>query len=401
MTIAEQAGSARLGGRLRPITAFLSYRRLDATELKRLERALHLRGVRSWRDVNDVPLGGATEDEILQGIASESDAFVLYATPSLYAPDSTFIWAKEIPAADRRWRDERHPVAVIYRHTTPQQLSSRCNEIGVTDFGVEANGEWVPSRDADQNSPTAVRDAHAVVARKLLRTLLARRGTASAVVALRSFDLPDLPAGALLDIDWSGILESADPTIWSDELFPALRDLATELEHAGVRELALYPHARLSLCVAFGAAIPLPSRIGVRLFGREGEWPQVPGDIHLSFDGRAIAGGAGSRALLGLGLSRRVDSAVASAEASLKPGHVLVAGPPAGRLEENVRPVAQAIGTELRALANLGVTDFHLLLAAPAPMAVAIGRQLHALGRVSLYYADVERQPVRAFTLNL
>ena len=63
-------------------------------------------------------------------------------------------------------------------------------------------------------------------------------------------------------------------------------------------------------------------------------------------------------------------------------------------------PVA-SIGAELRALANLGVNDFHLLLAAPAPMAVAIGRQLHALGRVSLYYANADRQPVRAFTLNL
>jgi len=48
----------------RPATTFLSYAREDAEEVKYLQQQLNVRGVRAWRDVTDLPLGGSNKDEI-------------------------------------------------------------------------------------------------------------------------------------------------------------------------------------------------------------------------------------------------------------------------------------------------------------------------------------------------
>lgn len=182
-----------------PLTAFLSYRRTDAADLRLLERALRLRGVRTWRDVNDVPLGGATEEEIVRAIATETDAFVLYASPRLYEADSTFIWQKELPVADARWRANRYPVVVLYRGTTPDQLSSRCKDLGLTDFGSVANGEWVPLRGERADDPEARRRALREVAGRVLGTLLGRAAVSAAGVMLQALrlTLPQVKAGGV------------------------------------------------------------------------------------------------------------------------------------------------------------------------------------------------------------
>src|SRR5713101_473733 len=90
----RRRGSRGTNSLMPPLTTFVSYRRKDADEVRGLEAELRLRGIRTWRDVNDLHLGGATEKDILHGIATESDAFILYATPRLYERDSTFIWDK-------------------------------------------------------------------------------------------------------------------------------------------------------------------------------------------------------------------------------------------------------------------------------------------------------------------
>src|SRR5437763_4383978 len=85
----------------RPATAFLSYKREDAEQVKYLQQQLKVRGVRAWRDVTDLPLGGSTEDEIVHAIEEESDAFAIYITQDCLRSD--FIWNVEVPKAIERW----------------------------------------------------------------------------------------------------------------------------------------------------------------------------------------------------------------------------------------------------------------------------------------------------------
>src|SRR5947199_5892374 len=86
----------------RPATAFLSYKRKNADEVKYLQRQLHVRGVQAWRDVTDLDLGSYSQDEVVRAIEQESDAFLLYITPQSLTSD--FIWDIEVPTAFRRWQ---------------------------------------------------------------------------------------------------------------------------------------------------------------------------------------------------------------------------------------------------------------------------------------------------------
>ena len=75
--ISSNSNNQPIPGLERPATAFLSYAREDAEEVKYLQQQLNVRGVRAWRDVSDLPLGGSNKDEITQAIEQEADAFVL------------------------------------------------------------------------------------------------------------------------------------------------------------------------------------------------------------------------------------------------------------------------------------------------------------------------------------
>src|SRR2546428_651645 len=97
--------TTNISGLERPVTTFLSYKREDAEQVKSLQQHLKARGVRAWRDVTDLPLGGSNEHEIVQAIKQESDAFVIYITPECLQSD--FIWDIEVRAAMQRWEQDQ------------------------------------------------------------------------------------------------------------------------------------------------------------------------------------------------------------------------------------------------------------------------------------------------------
>jgi hypothetical protein len=93
----EPAASAGLD---RPATVLFSYAREDRDAVKDLQLRLKARGVRSWRDEDDILPGSLFEWEIVHAIEQEVDAMALYVTAESLKSD--FIWKKEIPAALRR-----------------------------------------------------------------------------------------------------------------------------------------------------------------------------------------------------------------------------------------------------------------------------------------------------------
>src|SRR5258708_14759705 len=113
----------------RPATAFLSYLREDAEEVKYLQQQLKVRGVRAWRDVTDLALGGSTKDEIMRAIEVETDAFVIYVTQQCLASD--FIWNIEVPTAlERQEHDRDFNVIPILRGVTFEELQQFCQARG-------------------------------------------------------------------------------------------------------------------------------------------------------------------------------------------------------------------------------------------------------------------------------
>ncbi|MES2094504.1 MAG: SAVED domain-containing protein [Actinomycetota bacterium] len=83
-----------------PLRVFVSYQRDDLASAQTLESVLHATGMRAWRDLEFLPFGAATEEEVVRAIHEDCGAFVVLVTES--SLESDFIWRVEIPAAIER-----------------------------------------------------------------------------------------------------------------------------------------------------------------------------------------------------------------------------------------------------------------------------------------------------------
>jgi len=80
---------------------FLSYSRRNADEVTGLAQQLKARGLRLWRDVDNLPVGQITEAAVCHAIEVESTGFICYLTPDSML-DSDFIESVELPVAVQR-----------------------------------------------------------------------------------------------------------------------------------------------------------------------------------------------------------------------------------------------------------------------------------------------------------
>ncbi|MGH2378617.1 MAG: SAVED domain-containing protein [Candidatus Limnocylindria bacterium] len=391
-----------------PFTGFLSYRRRpDITEVEAVERQIRLRGVRTWRDLNDNP-PAADLEAIRKAIRQDTHAFVPYVTePYLQHKNSgDMVWELEVPEANKRARSS-YPVFPIFRSVAPAQLKERCLALGLEDFS-ERNGTFVPlgkPRDGEV-SAERVRAAHREVGRKLLRlALMGAQHDGSMTLALRSFEMPTFPTDAALDLDWVGALHSATPEIWDADLVPALEDVATALASAKVQTLRLHVQARLPLALAFGVKCPPASGFDVKIIDRDGREWSGRGEHSLGPLGceeRRIDGDR-SAAVLAISVVRDVGRDARALQDKVRAARLVHARYARADRNTDPLPVAAAlacqVGDVARRLASDGVANLHLVLACPVPLAVLIGQQLHAVGTIYSYFSDDTRSLTRAYSI--
>jgi CBASS immunity sensor of nucleotide second messenger signals/TIR domain-containing protein len=405
----------------RPATAFLSYAREDAEEVTYLQIQLKVRGVRAWRDVSDLPLGGSNEDEITQAIDHESDAFVLYVTPQCLASD--FIWDVEVPAALGRWeRDHAFNIVPILRGVTFDELEQHCAGRGLrslrTFHGVSLPEKATGAADAAFN--TQLRQ----VARRILDATLAlrlRRAGADrkyeACLYLRTYayepptDSPDLA------LDWTELFPSKDelPTEkeWDEILLPALDDVknALSLKIPG-RRLHMFVQAHLPAAFATGFFFPASAHFTLLLEGRHGTW-STAGAASTATPLRYLPfkdSGDPSVAVMEIAIARDTAQAVTQnlpalgisykqrIRFDLAGGTDYISGvqDAAGALA-----MSHQVGREFRRLFDKeGVTRVHVFSAMPAALAVMIGHQINAMGAITLYhFTEKDRRYVPVCTL--
>ncbi len=385
---------------MRPFTLFTSYRRVDSDAIEGLERQLRIRGLRSWRDVRSIGHGAASTDEIRRAIRAETDGFLAVATNEYLARNpgrADVVWDVELPEAGDRWRSGRYPVTPLFVGTQAKCWAQRCAEEGLADLG-SANGSHAGG------DPASAEHAFSAEAHAQLRNALTGAGS-ELVVAFRSFPMATLPPAALLDIDWAAEIDSRGPETWQEELLPALDDLHDALGAAGVRMLHVHVLARLSAALAFGIKIPLATGIHLTPYGRDGEVWDARASLEtrpLLREDRLAHRGDPRVAVVELSIVRDLArDGAALAEQVGAATHLRLASATADR-STDPRPeagaVAGQIGDTARRLRTEGITDFHVLLASPAPLAVLIGQQLHAIGRVHAYFRDDAGRLARAFS---
>jgi len=389
-----------------PANVFLSHAREDAEEIELLRRLLRARGLRAWRDVTELPVGVETRGYIQGVVREDCDAFLLYLTRSCL--DSHFIWSAEVPAALRQLAtDPTFSFIPVFREVTPGELDEFCANNAFPSL-AQFNGV-VPPWKRRAPSQAAIGGFLADVARRTLERALpahfTKVGAASdhrPRICFRTFPLASPGPYLDLDIDWTAYLADrvAAPEEWSGVLLAALRDVKDLLSGLRVsRRIHVVIQARLAAAVAFGYifrcstgfTIDVESR-GI-VYSTSGapveQETLVMRRIELSGDPRA--------AVVAVSISRDV-SAIARAwiqNQSDSVGALIDLAPAGGPYREAVsspgdaRSMASQIGAALARLNSEDrVSDIHLFLSVPAPLAVLIGHQLNACGRIHLYQRE-------------
>ncbi len=419
----ENTGTARVGTTPnetgeRPATTFMSYSRKDADEVERLQRAIKARGVRAWRDVTDLALGGNTAEEIAQAITHESDSLLLYLTPRCL--DSRFIWDVEVPSALQRWeRDRAYGIVPIFRGVQTRELDRFCAARGYPPL-TEFNGAFIPERGVEENDTTVDAALGAVAHRALVATLhlrLRRVGADRSYaprLCLRTFPYRPAVDNLDLDLDWLPYFDGRTPSAdeWRQVLLPALRDVKDALSASGTsRTLHLIVQARLPVALAFGAAFPASAHFTFVIEGRHGTWSTGTTGTAEHPLRRTTYGGDGDArvAVVEVAISRQTARSVAESLLSLGMsfGHHLRFTPPAGPGDEAVvdgdqaLAMARQIGRELKRLRDDdGVRHVHLFVSCPAALAVLLGHQFNASTAITVYHTDADGLYMPACTLN-
>ena len=403
----------------RPATAFLSYAREDAEEAKYLQQQLNVRGVRAWRDVTDLPLGGSNKEEITQAIEQEADAFMIYITKQSLASD--FIWDVEVPAALHRWeRSHAFNIVPILHGVSIDELEQRCAARGLRSL-TEFNAVRLPERDSDEEKFN--RQLRQVAKRILEATLVLRLRRVGAdrkyepCICFQTHKYVPPTDSLDLDVDWTGFFPSKDelPTekVWDEILLPALDDVKQVLStKIPGRRLHMFVQAHLPAAFALGFVFPANAHFTLLLEGRHGTWStegtaSTAEPLHyLSFK----QSGDASVAVMEIAIARDTAQAVTQNLPSLGISYkqrIRFDLPDGTDYISGVKDAAHAlamshqVGREFRRLFDKeGVTQVHLFAAVPAALAVMIGHQINAMGAITLYhYLEKDKRYVPVCTL--
>lgn len=243
-----------------------------------------------------------------------------------------------------------------------------------------------------------------------------RRGTIPTInVSTRT--RPNRPTSALIDLDWRSHLDTErhpSPSEWNGLFTPALKSVATQL--TGLKE-----GTRLQI----NCDLPLPASIALGFYlnvrvAITGVWARrvgandlkqlwladtEPASVEIMNTWIKDKSGDVHAAVLELSVGFGIHPAVRKFinEQEWTPDIWLqthIDTDENGLAEAEAVAYARAVGRVMRTLTARGITHSHLFLRMPTALAVLIGQQLHACGRLHLYWFNNERCLYKpAFTL--
>ena len=392
-------------GQERPATVLLSYASEDAASVRELQLRLKARGMRSWRDVDDLLPGGLFESQIVQAIEREVDAMALYITPN--SLKSNFIWKVEIPATLRRHSSNPHfHLVPILQGVTFEQVRQMCinrNLDDLTRFEAISLTEGVSSSTWEEQNKRW-NDA----ARRILRAALVlrlRRMNADRryepCLCLKTFFFEPSTASLDLDLNWFPLIPEKErvstPQEWEHILFPALLDVKQLLsEKIASRRIHIFVQSILPAALALGFVFRESTGFTLLLEGQKEIWStDVPSSEEepLHLDWNYHEQGDARIAVVEVATSRSIKPAVDDAlhVAGLTPAYRVglelpVLSHDSVKDAAHAQAIARQVGRICQGLYDRQrVAQIHLFVAVPAELAVLIGHQLNALCPITLY----------------
>ncbi len=361
-----------------------------------------MRGIQIWRDVDALPAGQITENEIRQAIRSECWGLTAYVTRESMSAD--FVMRVELPAAVRRKQiDAGFPIVPVFRAI----MLNEARKTSLERLGVDLtsfNGQIIESNVADSGK---LQHHLRLSANKVLRAYLSRAFDPKQPEYDRNphLDFHTWPfrcghPAPDMDLDWSCFfshesLPSHD--IWQSLLLPALSDVKDTLaEITGARTLCVHAKARLSAGLALGFIFRQPTGFNIEIEQDGQLWSTVASPSQREALRVTEAGGDICCAALAVIMSITADVSPSVDQYVQAIGRDFRArlrfephgGPGRGSVSDlqcAIDMVTQARARILQARDEYKADMIHLFASMPLGLAVLLGHQLNACGVIQCY----------------
>ncbi|HLY31599.1 MAG TPA: SAVED domain-containing protein [Ktedonobacterales bacterium] len=416
-------------------TVFLSYRRKDLehtgegeelSQVERIERYLKACGLRVWRDLTTMKDGEVFHADVASAIA-DCDVFLLYLTPRAIESEQGYIWTHEVSAALARERKgERIRIIPVFHGVKEDAVKAIADGL-YSSLGYQPladhEGIPLPEKGDEPLSQQSLR----LIAKRVLKAgfeaYLTRIGAGSDHEAWLHFwagpQYETLQSAHYdLELDWHDLFRRVEPTgellyptqdQWRDLFLPALDDMVDILNRANISKIVhVFSKVRYSAAVTFGFAFRNMASVQLHLErenARDGRqtWSTAVSpyddepleEIPMPGFGRESLAEV---ALIEVAITSEISEQEARKDAQalgLLPRYrVQLKAKSPGRGSVKGAADAMAKAQQIRQYIHRlrkehGVQHIHVFIAAPVELAILLGHQLNATGRITVYdYAN-------------
>lgn len=384
---------------------FISYSHRNKDEVDIIEDALNARGLVTWRDTESLNLG-VMQSSIRKLLSNpdEIGGYVLLVTPDSWRSSPVKDW--ELPEAIERFkRDKSFPIILFVRDIGLDQIK----EESYLQYGVDLTNHLaflLPPSWKDEDIRPPIHSAGKKVLEWRLNQLRRQIETIERIVIdlhTRENTKFEIESHFKIRLDQRIYLQAkTEPKVWEETILPGMQDLKKAVaERVGDRaEIFVQSKANISAAMALGYIFRATS--GFKMTMKQGDtyWTtsnEGDGDFFLVEDDGFDGFSSSKDIFLEIGVSNNTSQAVEQfiRDSKMKyryrdiwinphtsiPITYTQAVQIAHQIRRRLNDYSQRFGSDI---------VVHLFYAGPLALAMMIGHQLNARGRVQIYDCTID-----------
>lgn len=251
---------------------FLSYCHADLEVMNQLQKQLHLHGLSTWRDKNNLRPGEPVEQTCRQNVADadDTDSYLLIVTNNSLKSEGVN-W--ELEEAIKR--NQQDPDFKLYFYLHDVVAGQARKVIKTTHNGFDLYERlFVRYTKNKEGSSQTIKEVHRQLASDLLKDKMVRyrgQGFIQDDTVYLKYETRSMKenSGAHLEVNlceyYSELNGVPTPTEWEQEILPALKTIKTILDGYGVTNIMVESNAHLAAFIPLGFAFQVRSGFTIQM----------------------------------------------------------------------------------------------------------------------------------------
>ncbi len=260
------------------LNVFVSYNRKDIKKAQAVEKLLHASGLMAWRDLEYLPYGIDTENEIRRAIKEDCRAFLLLVTNNSMTSD--FIWNVEIDEAVKRARrkEEFLIIPIFYNEELLDDFSKK----SISLFGENLsnqNGQIL----SENNNEINMQMLNKMIGRVLERLVYNDDFTKTTIYTHGEIPTSIYPE-LVVDLRESFKDNIPSESEWKNIILPGFKNIKKALLHKAKPQTRIWLPRRIHLSAALAFGWVFRENSGFELIPSEillNENPEIDFDTNL------------------------------------------------------------------------------------------------------------------------